>query len=71
MVSARSCIVSSRYNSPDVRKAEFRLVVFRPFKGEVITGRISSSSDTGIKVALDFFDDVHVPLELMFEGSHL
>ena len=28
---------------------EFRLVVFRPFKGEVILGKISSSSLQGIK----------------------
>ena len=57
--------------SPFTRKVEFRLVVFRPFKGEVITGKISSSSEGGIRVALDFFDDVQVPMELMFEGSYL
>ena len=28
---------------------EFRLVVFRPFKGEIILGRISSASDYGMK----------------------
>lgn len=46
-------------------------MVFRPFKGEVITGRIGSSSESGIKVALDFFNDIHVPVDLMFEGSYL
>ena len=28
---------------------EFRLIVFRPFKGEIILGRISSASEWGIK----------------------
>lgn len=28
---------------------EFRLVVFRPFKGEIILGRISSASEWGMK----------------------
>ncbi|KAI9798427.1 MAG: DNA-directed RNA polymerase III subunit rpc25 [Piccolia ochrophora] len=49
---------------------EFRLVVFRPFKGEIILGRISSSSDAGIKIRLDFFDDIFVPSHLLFEGSN-
>ncbi|MCJ1297601.1 DNA-directed RNA polymerase III subunit rpc25 [Hypocenomyce scalaris] len=48
---------------------EFRLVVFRPFKGEIILGRISSASDYGMKVRLDFFDDINVPPNLMFPGS--
>ncbi|KAI9824239.1 MAG: DNA-directed RNA polymerase III subunit rpc25 [Thelocarpon impressellum] len=48
---------------------EFRLVVFRPFKGEIILGKISSSSSQGIKVRLDFFDEITVPAHLLFEGS--
>ena len=28
---------------------EFRIIVFRPFKGEIILGKISSSSEQGIK----------------------
>ncbi len=28
---------------------EFRLIVFRPFKGEIITGRISSCTEQGIR----------------------
>ena len=28
---------------------EFRLVVFRPFKNEVLIGRISSATDQGIR----------------------
>ncbi|KAI5850418.1 RNA polymerase III subunit Rpc25-domain-containing protein [Morchella snyderi] len=48
---------------------EFRLVVFRPFKGEVLTGRISSSSAHGIKVRTDFFDEIFIPHRLLFEGT--
>ena len=28
---------------------EFRLIVFRPFKGEIITGRITGATETGIR----------------------
>lgn len=31
----------------------FRLVVFRPFKGEIICGRISSAWEDGMKGLLD------------------
>jgi DNA-directed RNA polymerase III subunit RPC8 len=64
---------------------EFRLVMFRPFKGEIIMGKISSSGEWGIKgsltlhampcspnlVRLDFFEDIHVPPSMLFEGSKL
>ncbi|KAA8896297.1 RNA polymerase III subunit Rpc25-domain-containing protein [Sphaerosporella brunnea] len=48
---------------------EFRLVVFRPFKGEVLTGRISSSSHHGINVRTDFFDEIFIPDTYLFEGT--
>ncbi len=35
--------------STDGALAEFRLIVFRPFKGEIITGRISSCTEQGIR----------------------
>uniref|UniRef100_A0A0G4I560 RNA polymerase III subunit Rpc25 domain-containing protein n=1 Tax=Chromera velia CCMP2878 TaxID=1169474 RepID=A0A0G4I560_9ALVE len=41
-------------------KVSFRLVVFKPFEGEVITGRIQSCDKSGIKVTLGFFEDVKV-----------
>jgi len=45
----------------------FRFIVFRPFKGEVLTGRISSSTPAGIKVRLDFFEDILIPGHLLFD----
>ena len=50
---------------------EFRMIVFRPFKGEVLTGRISSATAAGVKVRTDFFDEVFVPAAALFEGSWL
>ncbi|KAJ3116803.1 DNA-directed RNA polymerase III subunit rpc25 [Phlyctochytrium bullatum] len=47
---------------------EFRLVVFRPFIGEILIGKVSSMSPDGLKVSLDFFDDIIVPPQLMIEG---
>ncbi|KAI9749122.1 MAG: DNA-directed RNA polymerase III subunit rpc25 [Lichina confinis] len=48
---------------------EFRVIVFRPFKGEIILGKISSSSEQGIKIRLDFFNDIFIPGDLLFPES--
>ncbi|ODQ66550.1 hypothetical protein NADFUDRAFT_45986 [Nadsonia fulvescens var. elongata DSM 6958] len=50
-------------------KVEFRLIVFRPFVGEILEGWISSCSEDGIRVKMEFFDDVFIPKEYLFEGS--
>ncbi|CAK7208921.1 DNA-directed RNA polymerase III complex subunit Rpc25 [Sporothrix bragantina] len=42
---------------------EFRLVVFHPFKGEVMFARISSCSPNGIHLRTDFFDDILIPFD--------
>ncbi|KAI9020439.1 RNA polymerase III subunit Rpc25-domain-containing protein, partial [Hyaloraphidium curvatum] len=45
-------------------KVRFRLVCFRPQVGEVLVGKVVSSSpgsDGGIKVSMDFFDDIFIP----------
>eukprot|EP01062_Namystynia_karyoxenos_P034303 TRINITY_DN25161_c0_g1_i1.p2 TRINITY_DN25161_c0_g1~~TRINITY_DN25161_c0_g1_i1.p2 ORF type:complete len:268 (+),score=89.32 TRINITY_DN25161_c0_g1_i1:87-806(+) len=40
----------------------FRLVVFRPFVGEILTGRITESNfERGIRVSTGFFTDIWVP----------
>lgn len=49
---------------------EFRLIVFRPFKGEIMSGRISSSSKHGINVRTDFFDEIFIPSTMLFEDSN-
>ncbi|KAL1594669.1 DNA-directed RNA polymerase III complex subunit Rpc25 [Nothophoma quercina] len=49
--------------------AEFRLAVFRPFRGEIIYGRIKSSAPDGIVIDLDFTSEVFVPWQNLFENS--
>uniref|UniRef100_A0A1I7ZD39 RNA_pol_Rbc25 domain-containing protein n=1 Tax=Steinernema glaseri TaxID=37863 RepID=A0A1I7ZD39_9BILA len=39
----------------------FRLVVFRPFVGQVLEGVVLTSSKEGVFITLDFFDDIRVP----------
>lgn len=48
---------------------KFRLVVFRPFDGETIVGKIVGSSPEGLQVSLDFFDDVLIPSNRFMEPS--
>lgn len=50
---------------------EFRLIVFRPFKNEVMLGRISSATEDGIRVRTQFFDQVFIPFSGLPEGSEL
>jgi len=49
---------------------EFRLIVFRPFKHEILLGKISRSTVQGIEVRTDFFGDILVPGHMLPEGSY-
>ncbi|EJD43716.1 hypothetical protein AURDEDRAFT_145291 [Auricularia subglabra TFB-10046 SS5] len=46
-------------------KVTFRLVVFRPFKSEVLLATVQSSSEDGIRLSVEFFDDMFIPLEYL------
>ncbi|CAI9107709.1 OLC1v1007141C1 [Oldenlandia corymbosa var. corymbosa] len=48
---------------------KFRLIIFCPFVGEVIAGRLIDSTDEGLKLSLGFFDDIHVPVSKLPQGS--
>jgi len=48
---------------------EFRLVMFKPFVGEVLDGQIVNCNAQGMRISLGFFDEVHVPSRLLQEGS--
>ncbi|KAI8958778.1 RNA polymerase III subunit Rpc25-domain-containing protein [Daldinia sp. FL1419] len=48
---------------------EFRMVVFRPFKGETIFGRISEASQEGIHIRTDFFEDIFVEYKELPENT--
>ncbi|ROW01390.1 hypothetical protein VPNG_07596 [Cytospora leucostoma] len=60
-------LISQGTGSANVN-AEFRLVVFRPFKGEVIMGRITKCTPGGIHVRTEFFSDIVVEAEELPEG---
>ncbi|XP_054160729.1 DNA-directed RNA polymerase III subunit RPC8-like [Oppia nitens] len=47
----------------------FRFVVFRPFIGEVIVGKIRSSSMDGVLVSLGFFADIIIPPHYLQDNS--
>ncbi|KAK5087945.1 DNA-directed RNA polymerase III complex subunit Rpc25 [Lithohypha guttulata] len=49
---------------------EFRMVVFRPFKGEVISARIKANTPKGIFLSTDFFENIFVPETMLFEGCY-
>lgn len=48
-------------------KTKFRIIVFRPFVGEVLVGWVSSCTEEGINVRTEFFDDIYIPKSLLFE----
>ncbi|KAG9237125.1 RNA polymerase III subunit Rpc25-domain-containing protein [Amylocarpus encephaloides] len=48
---------------------EFRLIVFRPFKHEVLLGKISSATPEGIRIRTNFFKDIFVPQHRLPEGA--
>lgn len=45
------------------------MVVFRPFRGEILYGRIKSSIHEGIVIDLDFHNEIFVPYQNLFENS--
>lgn len=47
----------------------FRLVVFKPFVGEVLIGKLIESMEQGIKLSVKFFDDIFVPSYLLPKPS--
>lgn len=63
------CHFRGRMDADTVGVVTFRMIVFRPFKGEIMTGRISSSSIHGINVRTDFFDEIFIPHTSLFDGS--
>jgi DNA-directed RNA polymerase III subunit RPC8 len=46
-------------------KVGLRIVVFRPFVGEVIAAKFKESDANGLRLTLGFFDDIYVPAPLM------
>eukprot|EP01130_Rhizamoeba_saxonica_P017482 TRINITY_DN8486_c0_g1_i1.p1 TRINITY_DN8486_c0_g1~~TRINITY_DN8486_c0_g1_i1.p1 ORF type:complete len:243 (-),score=74.19 TRINITY_DN8486_c0_g1_i1:87-815(-) len=51
------------------RKVRFRLVVFRPFLGQILTGRLFSCSKEGMQVSTEFFDHIYIPPDALQENT--
>ncbi|EGW35092.1 subunit of RNA polymerase [Spathaspora passalidarum NRRL Y-27907] len=49
-------------------EVQFRCVVWKPFVGEVLTGWVSECTPQGIKIRLEFFDEIFIPRAYLFEG---
>jgi DNA-directed RNA polymerase III subunit RPC8 len=49
--------------------AKFRLVVFKPFVGEVLIGKIRSCTEEGLSISLTFFDDIFIPAHCLQPGT--
>ncbi|KAH9590267.1 DNA-directed RNA polymerase III subunit RPC8 [Schistosoma haematobium] len=47
----------------------FRIVCFRPFIDEILIGIVKSLSKAGLRVSLNFFDDVFIPAEKLRSPS--
>ncbi|CAN1133509.1 DNA-directed RNA polymerase III subunit RPC8 [Linum perenne] len=49
---------------------EFRMVIFRPFAGEVIVAKIKESDVDGLRLSVGFFDDIFVPAHQLPQPCH-
>jgi DNA-directed RNA polymerase III subunit RPC8 len=50
-------------------EVNFRFVVFRPFVGEVIVGKLRSCTREGVHVSLGFFEDIIIPSSCLQEPN--
>ena len=50
-------------------RVKFRLIVFSPFLGQVLEGKITAQDREGIDVSLDFFNSVRIPASLMQDNT--
>ena len=49
-------------------ETRFRCVVWKPFVGEVLTGWVSDCTSEGIRVRMNFFDDIFIPKNYLYEN---
>merc|ERR1712130_468854 len=50
---------------------KFRYIVFRPFLNEVIVGKVRSCTKDGLRISLDFFDDILFPCKIFDSETNL
>lgn len=54
----------------ELLQVRFRLVMFQPFVGEVISARLKESNKDGLRLSLGFFDDINVLVPLLPSPNH-
>ncbi|CAL9063722.1 uncharacterized protein LOC135619555 isoform X1 [Musa acuminata AAA Group] len=52
-------------------KVVFRLIMFRPYVGEILCGKLKASDANGLHLSLGFFDDIKVPVHLLPHKSRM
>lgn len=48
---------------------KFRLVMFKPFVGEILTGKVVTCDEQGARISLGFCDTIYVPHSLLQDPS--
>ncbi|CCI46337.1 unnamed protein product [Albugo candida] len=51
-------------------QVEFRMIVFRPFIGEVLKGKILSCNENHIRITMEFMQDILIPSYALQTPSH-
>ncbi|KAL9246077.1 hypothetical protein vseg_019657 [Gypsophila vaccaria] len=49
----------------------FRMIMFRPYLGEIIAGKIVDSDSKGLRLSLGFFEDIYIPSYALPHPSRL
>ncbi|TPX56410.1 hypothetical protein PhCBS80983_g04543 [Powellomyces hirtus] len=70
VIEASDEIVHMVQDGSSQSKVTFRLVVYRPFKGEILTGKVAKNDPIeGVRVSMEFFDDILIPPAFMQPGT--
>ncbi|KAJ3030938.1 DNA-directed RNA polymerase III subunit rpc25, partial [Rhizophlyctis rosea] len=70
IIEASDGVVHACQDGSYQSKVTFRMIVFRPFGGEILIGKIRDcSQEEGIKVSMEFFDDIIIPPTFMPAGT--
>ncbi|RZC82601.1 hypothetical protein C5167_045388 [Papaver somniferum] len=48
-----------------ILQVDFRLIMFRPFEGEILSGKVDASDANGLRLSVGFFKDISVPVHLL------
>lgn len=49
-------------------EVKFRMVIWKPFVGEILSGWVADCTPEGIKVRMEFFDEIFIPKDYLFES---